>query len=97
MLCFQKKSVSLQIEKNTQNTTAMDTTARIQDYKENTHPQKNTSNTIEPSIPDGYMSLEQFEDKLIEAVVKKAREESISGKTIVCNSPEEMQQYFDCL
>ena len=42
------------------------------------------------------MSLEQFEDKLIEAVVKKAREESISGKTIVCNSPEEMQQYFDC-
>jgi len=29
--------------------------------------------------------------------IKKAREESINGETIVCKSPVEMQQYFDSL
>ncbi len=29
--------------------------------------------------------------------MKKARKESADGQTIVCSSPEEMQQYFDSL
>lgn len=29
--------------------------------------------------------------------IKKAREESVHGETVVCSSPEEMQQYFDSL
>lgn len=29
--------------------------------------------------------------------IKKAREESDKGETVVCNSPEEMQRYFDSL
>jgi hypothetical protein len=33
----------------------------------------------------------------LRASIKKAREESARGETIVCNSPEEMQQYFDSL
>lgn len=33
----------------------------------------------------------------IRASIKKAREESARGETIVCNTPEEMQQYFDSL
>lgn len=31
------------------------------------------------------------------ARIKKAREESARGETIVCNTPEEMQKYFDSL
>ncbi len=33
----------------------------------------------------------------IQKNIKKAREESACGETIVCNSPEEMQKYFDSL
>ena len=33
----------------------------------------------------------------IRANIKKAREESLRGETIVCNTAEEMQQYFDNL
>ncbi len=29
--------------------------------------------------------------------IRKARKESADGETIVCNTPEEMQQYFDSL
>lgn len=29
--------------------------------------------------------------------IKKAREESAKGETVVCSSPEEMQCYFDSL
>lgn len=29
--------------------------------------------------------------------IRKARQESANGETIVCGSPEEMQQYFDSL
>ena len=29
--------------------------------------------------------------------IRKARKESANGETIVCSSPEEMQQYFDSL
>lgn len=29
--------------------------------------------------------------------IKKAREESAKGETVVCSSPEEMKQYFDSL
>ena len=29
--------------------------------------------------------------------IRKARQESANGETIVCSSPEEMQQYFDSL
>ena len=29
--------------------------------------------------------------------IKKAREESARGETIVCTTPEEMQKYFDSL
>ena len=29
--------------------------------------------------------------------IKKAREESSRGETVVCNTPEEMQRYFDGL
>jgi len=29
--------------------------------------------------------------------IRKARQESSRGETIVCNTPEEMQQYFDSL
>ena len=29
--------------------------------------------------------------------INKAREESARGETIVCNTPEEMQKYFDSL
>lgn len=29
--------------------------------------------------------------------IDKAREESARGETIVCNTPEEMQKYFDSL
>lgn len=29
--------------------------------------------------------------------IQKAREESARGETIVCNTPEEMQKYFDSL
>ena len=29
--------------------------------------------------------------------IRKAREESDNGETIVCSTPEEMQQYFDSL
>ncbi len=29
--------------------------------------------------------------------IKRAREESARGETIVCNTPEEMQKYFDSL
>lgn len=29
--------------------------------------------------------------------IRKARKESANGETIVCSSPEEMQQYFDKL
>lgn len=31
------------------------------------------------------------------AKIKKARQEYANGETISCNSPEEMQQYFDSL
>ena len=33
----------------------------------------------------------------LHARIKKAREESARGETIVCNTPEEMQKYFDSL
>lgn len=29
--------------------------------------------------------------------IRKARQESANGETVVCSSPEEMQQYFDSL
>ena len=29
--------------------------------------------------------------------IRKARKESFDGETIVCSTPEEMQQYFDSL
>lgn len=29
--------------------------------------------------------------------IRKARKESVNGETVVCSSPEEMQQYFDSL
>ncbi len=29
--------------------------------------------------------------------IRKARRESANGETIVCNTPEEMEQYFDSL
>ena len=29
--------------------------------------------------------------------IRKARKESANGETVVCSSPEEMQQYFDSL
>lgn len=29
--------------------------------------------------------------------IRKAREESAKGETVVCSSPEEMKQYFDSL
>lgn len=29
--------------------------------------------------------------------IRKAREESAKGETVVCSSPEEMMQYFDSL
>ena len=29
--------------------------------------------------------------------IRKAREESANGETVVCSTPEEMQQYFDSL
>ena len=29
--------------------------------------------------------------------IRKAREESANGETVVCSSPEEMKQYFDSL
>ncbi len=29
--------------------------------------------------------------------IKKAREESSKGETVVCSTPEEMQRYFDSL
>lgn len=33
----------------------------------------------------------------LHARIKKAREESARGETIVCNTPDEMQKYFDSL
>lgn len=33
----------------------------------------------------------------IRANIKKAREESLRGETIVCNTAEDMQRYFDNL
>ncbi|MBQ9547436.1 MAG: hypothetical protein IJU90_09145 [Bacteroidales bacterium] len=33
----------------------------------------------------------------LRAKIKKAREESARGETVVCSTPEEMQQFFDSL
>ena len=55
-------------------------------------------NTHTTQVPQMILTLEDnamVSD--IRKALKKAREESAHGETIVCNTPEEMQQYFDSL
>lgn len=95
-----KKAYLCKLKKNTQNTTAMDTTVRTQNHPDNALLQlrqqaselalqieskellaevitllrdgfRQQQHQEEPTVPDGYMSLEQFEDELIKAVSKK--------------------------
>ena len=49
------------------------------------------------SVRMARISYERGITPAIRANIKKAREESLRGETIVCNTAEEMQQYFDNL
>ena len=49
------------------------------------------------SVREAKLSDDRRITPAIYAHIKKAREESKRGETIVCNTPEEMQQYFDSL
>ena len=46
------------------------------------HPVDSNNNAVTPAL---------------RTKIKKAREESAKGETVVCSSPEEMKQYFDSL
>ena len=40
---------------------------------------------------------DNFVTPALRTKIRKARKESADGETIVCSTPEEMQQYFDSL
>ena len=52
---------------------------------------------IATSIPQPSQMIVTLEPGTMVSDIKKAREESVRGETIVCNTPEEMQRYFDSL
>ena len=49
------------------------------------------------SVREAKLSDDRHITPALYARIKKAREESARGETIVCNTPEEMQKYFDSL